>query len=193
MSNTEKSHQRFWTAMIQRFGTRWGQTYGLEPTLAWRELLDRYTPGEVKLALELMHQRGFEHPPTEPQFAQLLNQAQTRGRSKQDDPIEARRGYWRSMIVTAVATQLGYDVVTFEPVLIENKHSLGAAMRKLLDQVDALEVTTGQRTSGQEAMVERQCREIVADFCLLAGHKLGHGAAAGRDSRPDFFDQNGEG
>lgn len=168
MSNTTKTHRRFWESMGERFGKRWLDEYGSEPTLAWRELLDRYNPREIKAALELMHQRALQHPPTEPQFAELLNAAQAKAKHSSDKTAaDYRRDYWRSTIVHEVATRLGYDFGTFEPVLIANKTTLGASMRLLLDEVDDLESRTGQRTPGMEAMCGERCRRIAASFASL--------------------------
>lgn len=162
MSNTEKTHKRFWGAMAEAFGTRWVIEYGNTPTLSWSELLDRYTPADIKLALELMRARAFKHPPTQPEFAQLLAAAEARRRNATDDPAELRRGYWRSLIVNGVAHGLGYSTASFEPVLVANKDSLGASMKRLLDEVDELEVNTGQRTQGMLDHAEDTCRKIIA-------------------------------
>jgi hypothetical protein len=169
MSNTKKTHERFWATMGERFGKRWIDDYGSIPTLAWRELLDRYSPQEIKAALELMHSRGLEHPPTEPQFAEMLVTAQKRSvaAGAELNAADYRRGYWRAAIITLVAKELGYDFATFEPVLVANRHTLGEAMKRLLDDVDELESTTGQRTAGMELMVEKRCMEICAAFRQL--------------------------
>lgn len=167
MSNTKKVHTRFWESMAQRFGKRWADEYGNEPTLAWRELIDRYKPTEIRGALDLMHAKGLQHPPTEPQFAELLSQAATRSRKAEESAPELRRGYWRSAIVHLVAQDLGFNTATFEPVLIENRLSLGNSMSMLLDEADDLEQRTGQRTHGIEDMVAKRCHEISFAFKSL--------------------------
>jgi hypothetical protein len=162
MSNTAAVHERFWGAMAERFGKRWYDTYGPSATHAWRELLDRYSPRQIHAALDLMRTRAYEHPPTEPQFAELLVRASIN--KPTDDPAELRRGYWRSAIVHQVAQGLGYDIVTLEPVLISHRESLGRACRDLLDDLDTLESRTGQRTEGQLTTCAERCRDIVRAF-----------------------------
>jgi hypothetical protein len=51
--------------------------------------------------------------------------------------------------------------------VIANKTSLGRAMRDLLDEVDELELSTGQRTHGQETHVLESCRRIAVAFNAL--------------------------
>lgn len=167
MSLTEAVFTRFWATMTERYGARWITSYGEKPTHAWRETLSAFTPAQISLAIEALSKRQEtqDFPPTEPAFKALLVAA-AKPRPA-EDPAELRRGYWRSSIVNAVAHALGYTVASFEPVLTANRHSLGLAMKTLLDDVDELEATTGQRTAGQEAMVERRCREIVAAFHQL--------------------------
>lgn len=169
MSLTETAVQRFWKTMAERYGSRWFESYGDKPTTAWRDCIDPFSPKDIGMAIECLSQKDStrQYPPTEPEFRALLQNA-ARGNAKPaEDPAEFRRGYWRSTIIHAVATQLGYSFETFEPVLIANKFTLGRAMRELLDEVDALEIATGQRTPGQEQMVDRRCHEIVAAFTQL--------------------------
>lgn len=172
MSNTEKTYGRFWATMSERYGNRWFEAYGEIPTHAWRETLSAFTPRDIQAAIDLLSTREHtrQHPPTEPEFKALLTQATKAGAKAVENPAANRRGYWRSSIVFAVSDALGYRYQgvgdEFETVLIANK-SLGAAMRDLLNEVDELEVSTGQRTPGQEAMVERRCREIAAAFRQL--------------------------
>lgn len=164
--NTKAMHERFWRTMGERFGKRWLDEYGNEPTKAWKALIDRYTPDEVKAALELMGSKGWAHPPTEPQFESLLAEA---SKAAKADTQDWRRGYWRACIVNAVAAgmvQRGLisHPAEFEEFLVRHRHSLGAAMRNLLDDMDAMEQRTGQRTSGMERTCEERCREIVRRF-----------------------------
>jgi len=169
MSLTEKTHTRFWASMIERYGSRWVTAYGEKPTHAWRETLAAFTPKDIQRAIDALANRTEtqDFPPTEPAFRALLIQA-ARGNSKPvDDANELRRGYWRSTIVHAVASGLGYSVADFEPVLIANKADLGASMRDLLDDIDNLEAATGQRTQGQETHCAQRCYELVVAFKRL--------------------------
>jgi hypothetical protein len=169
MSNTAKVVARFWQTMLERYGKRWAETYGDEPTEAWRACLRAYSPKDIGRAIDALELKEHtrQHPPTEPEFRALLKHAARSNVKAPDDPNELRRGYWRSSIITLVSRGLGYTADTFEAVLIENKTSLGRAMRDLLDEVDELETTTGQRTAGMESLVLERSGEIVTAFKQL--------------------------
>lgn len=169
MSLTEKTYARFWATMGERYGSRWLDTYGAAPTHAWRETLSAFSPQDIQRAIDMLADREEtkQHPPTEPGFKALLQMAVRKGAKQVEDALELRRGYWRSSIVHAVATGLGYTVETFEPVLIANKATLGQSMRDLLDDVDNLEAATGQRTQGQETHCAQRCYEIIVAFRFL--------------------------
>lgn len=169
MSITEKVVDRFWITMAERYGSRWLDTYTDKPTQAWRECLKAFSPKDIGRAIEMLELKEHtrQHPPSEPEFRALLKHAVRQHVKASDDPAELRRGYWRSCIVTLVSRGLGYDGETFEPVLIANKSSIGRAMRDLLDEVDELEVTTGQRTPGMDTMVSERCVDIVTAFKAL--------------------------
>lgn len=164
---TKATHRRFWQAMGERFGKRWLEEYGPEPTLAWMRMLDRYTPLEVKAALEAMAARGWQHPPTQPQFGSLLVDAAKKGAG---DTQDYARGYWRTEIVSAVmreGNRLGkwrLDWAGFEQVVIQRRHTLGADMLALLNEVDELEKATEQRTHGMHDLVARRATEIAANY-----------------------------
>jgi len=166
MSLTEKTYTRFWATMGERYGKRWLENYGETPTHAWRECLRAFTPKDIATAIELLSTRENtkQHPPTEPEFKALLQHAARSNAKPLEDPNEYRRGYWRSTIIHAVAQELGYTGETLEPVVIENKHSLGRAMRDLLNEVDELEIATGQRTHGMESLVQERSCEIALAF-----------------------------
>lgn len=169
MSITEKAVTRFWQSMGERYGNRWFEAYGVKPTQAWRDCLQPFSPKDIHGAIEALALKDHtrQHPPTEPEFRMLLSQAVRRGATPSENPNDLRRGYWRSRIVTAIARGMGFSVDDFEPVLVANKHSLGRAMKDLLDEVDELETATGQRTRGQESMVDAKCADIVTAFRAL--------------------------
>ncbi len=162
MSLTNAVRKRFWSAMGERFGKRWLDEYGEIPTLAWREMIDRYTPSDIGGALELMALKGWQHPPTQPQFEPLLREA---SRHNKPDEQDWRRGYWRSWIARYVAgdflhRELISDMDAFEAYLIEHRHTLGKILLALLDELDSMERDTQQRTQGMEDLCMRRCREI---------------------------------
>jgi hypothetical protein len=164
---TQATHRRFWQAMGERFGKRWLEEYGPEPTLAWMHMLDRYKPLEVKAGLEAMAARGWQHPPTQPQFEAVLVDAAKKGAG---DAQDYARGFWRTEIVQTVLSEgnrLGkwrLDWNGFEQLVIERRHTLGDRMLGLLNEVDGLEKTTGQRTPGMHTLVARRATEIAAAY-----------------------------
>lgn len=169
MSNTEKLVARFWQSMLERYGTRWAQTYGTEPTTAWRDCLDAYTPRDIAKAFDMLDAKDHtrQHPPTEPEFRALLKSVGRNTPRAGDDPNELRRGYWRSTVIAAVARALGHSPETLAPLVAANKDSLGRAMRDLLDEVDENELRTGQRTKGHEQMVFEGASRIAVAFNQL--------------------------
>lgn len=171
MSITNEALRRFWRTMGERYGKRWLDSYGDEPTHAWRDCLNPFAPADIQRAINLLAENPEtqQHPPTEPAFRALLQRAVRLGAKKTDDPAEARRSFWRSTIVGEVATALGYRTrpIEFEALVVANKDSLGKSMSLLLDEVDDLEASTGQRTSGQVDMVFERCRAIGVAFNAL--------------------------
>lgn len=167
MSITEKTVARFWRTMLERYGTRWSQTYGDNVTEAWRACLRPFSPRDIGRAIDALELKEHtrQHPPTEPEFRALLKHAARSNTKAPDDPNQLRRGYWRSSIVHLVARGMGFSGPdTLEPVVIANKHSLGRAMADLLGEVDDLEIATGQRTAGMETFVLERSREICQAF-----------------------------
>jgi hypothetical protein len=166
MSATKEMADRFWRTMGERFGKRWLDEYGAQPTTAWKRAIGAYSPEVIGAALDLMHTRGWQHPPTEPQFAQLLSEAARKSAGSSENH---RRGFWRSLIVAEIGAALGYqrDYRAFELVVIQSRHDLGHAMAALLNECENLEITTGQRTDGQLVHCAEQCRLLAANYAGL--------------------------
>lgn len=167
MTNTAETSTRFWARMAELYGRKWVEEYGAEVPVSWRELLDKYTPTELKAGISALRMRSSQFVPTQPEVAQLLEQSRARAMNKSSDPNELRRGYWRSCIVEQVARNLGYTGETLEPVVIANKSSLGRAMADLLNEVDESELRTGQRTPGHSQMVFEGAQRIGVAFNAL--------------------------
>src|ERR1700740_2908018 len=102
--NTEKTHQRFWEAMRARFGKRWLDEFGNEPSAPWVQLLNKHTPSHLRDALELMAEQKFQHPPTLPQFEALLKKASSKAPHQDTD---LPRNYWRSFIIATCMRHAG--------------------------------------------------------------------------------------
>jgi hypothetical protein len=67
--------------MGERFGKRWLDDYGNEPTKSWKDLLDRFTPDDLAEALARLKDRpehNRSHPPTHAEFEALLTSAARR-------------------------------------------------------------------------------------------------------------------
>src|SRR5690242_7176799 len=133
--NTGKVHVRFWNAMTERYGRRWTEQYGPEASPSWRELVNKFTLDDIKAALAKLGQEAPDFPPTMPQFEAILAKV---ANAKRVDSTDYVRGYWRSLIVHEVAKNLGHTFASLEPVIVANRHTLGTAMRELLDEFDAL-------------------------------------------------------
>lgn len=164
--NTERMHKRFWSAMAERYGRRWAEQYGPDSSPAWRELIDRFTPEEVKAALAELPKKAPEFPPTLPQFEAILVSCQQRNKGDTTDWI---RGYWRSVIVNEVARvmierKFISAFAEFEDFLIAHRKTLGMSMKFLLDDVDSREKRTGQRTPGLEMFALKSSRKIGLDW-----------------------------
>lgn len=166
MSGTNENHTKFWRRMSELFGRKWLDEYGSECPVSWREVIDKYTARELKAGLDLLRTRTSEFLPTLPEVSQVLERGRARMGNLSYDPAELRRGYWRSDIISQVSRGLGYNDATFEPVLLENRHSLGASMLQLLDEACDHEASGG-RTKALGDMVSQRCREIVATFNRL--------------------------
>lgn len=152
--------------MGERFGKRWLDEYGDAPTFAWRQMLDKYTPSDISGALELMATRGWQHPPTQPQFEALLVRAANENKPDEQDWI---RSYWRSVIADQVARDFWLGIVIpsmsdFEQYLIQHADTLGMQLSALLNHMDDLEKKTGQRTDGMHEHVRKSSFEITLGF-----------------------------
>jgi hypothetical protein len=148
--------------MGQRYGLRrWAELYGETIAPAWRELIDKFTPDDVKAALGVLPKEAPDFPPTLPQFEAILAKV---ANAKKVDSTDYARGWWRSLIVHEAAQNLGYTTEDFEPVLVEHKQTLGIALRELLDEFDVLEKRTGQRTEGMEESCIARCAQLTECF-----------------------------
>jgi bisphosphoglycerate-dependent phosphoglycerate mutase len=165
VSNTARVHTRFWAAMQQRYGLRrWNELYGEDVSPAWREVIDRATPDEVKNALAELPKAAPDYPPTLPQFVAILAKVSSRDRA---DTTNWIRGYWRSAIVHEVAGNLGYTSATLEPVIVAHRNTLGSLMRALLDDMEGMEHRTGQRTEGMHEACRDRCLSLTEQFVQL--------------------------
>ena len=160
--NTQKTHERFWEAMRARFGLRWLTEFGNKPTAPWVALLNQVTPEQLHAAIDLMAELKFAYPPTLPQFQALLKKA---AEKKPTENVDCARGYWRSVIVNAVArAMIQRKYIScwddFEQLMIQHHATLGAQIRSLLDDVYSREKNTGQRTPEMEVFAEDAARRI---------------------------------
>src|SRR5579871_173131 len=89
--------------MGERFGKRWLEEYGMEPSRSWSDALDRYSPETIKAALDAMDKKGWQHPPTLSQFEPLLIESEVKSKT---DPRNYTRDFWRGLIVYQAATEL---------------------------------------------------------------------------------------
>src|ERR1700682_1386904 len=66
-SKMPRALRAFWAAMLQSFGTRWTESYGLEPPLLWVQAFTELTKGKVRTATKRILRSGSGHPPTLPE------------------------------------------------------------------------------------------------------------------------------
>jgi hypothetical protein len=152
---------RFWRSMGERFGKRWLDEYGPEPTRAWEEALRPWDADVVKGALEMMGEKGWQHPPTLPQFQSLLRDADRKHGKPAMDYV---RGFWRTVIVDAASQSMGMTTQEFEPVLVRHQDELAGPLLWLLDEFDARDKTHGARTPEQVRWCEDRVRQTMAEF-----------------------------
>lgn len=175
MSNTKAVHRRFWQSMGERFGKRWLDDFGDEPSRAWTDLIDRYTPEDIAGALSLLstrHERNRSHPPTHDEFEALLARAVN---TKRHDPTDYTRGFWRSLVISAVMTEariiseawrsISYEA--FEAIVIREQGTLGHSVCALIDNLAEAERRNGQRTLGLYETLTRRAREIALTYATM--------------------------
>lgn len=181
--NTEKTHQRFWEAMRARFGKRWLDDFGTEPSAPWVQLLNKHTPNHLKQALELMAEQKLAHPPTLPQFESLLKRAATKAPHQDAD---LPRNYWRSVIQgtcmrhAALLNLVPYGESKLERLPTSAMYEIAERQcRELLDWACDSERTAGQRTSGMEQHINATLWNLMTPWArpngeFYTGHLSGN-------------------
>jgi hypothetical protein len=166
---------RFWHRMEEIYGALWISNYGTKPSIPWRDVLDRYTGEEIAEALEILitTKRHPKYPPSAVEWNSLCFDARTKRRQAGPNPNEQRRGYWRSVILHHISKALGYDLTTFEAVLITNTTrdeqgivtgGLGFALRELLNEMDTQEAVANYRSEAMERHAQRSCDAIALAY-----------------------------
>ena len=167
MSLTEKVHVRFWRTMGERYGRRWFDEYGEQPTQVWRETLEGYTPNDIKTALDLLPTKFPLHPPSQPAFAQLLAEVAQKLRH---EPHDYTREYWRSVVTRTCLRHAA--LLNIVPWGTSEMRALPSdvyevAMRKcreLLDWACDTERKQGQRTPGIEQSVNAELWHLLKPY-----------------------------
>lgn len=158
MSTSNPILERFWRSMGERFGKRWLDEYGPQPTRAWAELLEPWTADTIRQALDAMGEKAWQHPPTLPQFQALIRDVDRREAAK--GATDWIRGHWRTVVVTEGATAAGLSLAQFEPWLLARPVLLDA-LRELLDYAANRERATSARSEALTREVIRRAREAV--------------------------------
>jgi hypothetical protein len=171
--NTEKTHQRFWEAMRARFGKRWLDDFGNEPSAPWIQLLNKHTPNHLRDALELMGEQKLQHPPTLPQFESLLKHASSKAPHQDTD---LPRKYWRSVIHgtcmrhAALLNLVPWGETRLERMPTNEIYELAERQcRELLDWACDSERTAGQRTPGIEQHVNQTLWNLLKPWARQKG------------------------
>jgi hypothetical protein len=149
--------------MRARFGRRWVEEFGPEPTAPWLELLGKYRAHHLRIAIDLLTAQRPMQMPTLPTFEVLLQRAA----GKTPDLQDHVRSYWRAVILLYVSTNLRAARVIstdeeLEQHLVAYKATLGVALRKLLDELCDLDARNdGHRTAGMYERVENGVRHAL--------------------------------
>lgn len=152
--------------MGERFGKRWLDEYGPKPTRAWEEAVRPWDASVISGALEMMGEKGWQHPPTLPQFQALLRDADRKYAKPADDWV---RGYWRTVIVHE-ATSAAHEyrgIRNFEGYLVAHRNTIGAELRRLLDEVETTDKARGKRTDEDIRYCMERTRMILLDHFSL--------------------------
>lgn len=164
MSNTAKVHSRFWDAMRARFGTRWLEQQGNEPTDAWKQVVNKFTPDDLRKALDLMGQDSKRvHPPTLPEFETYLRRAQ----AKAPDNVDHSRAYWRGIVVgTCMRHAFLLNIVRRDApdlrALPPDVYAIALRVcQELLDWTCDTERKNGQRTQEMEHHVNTELWRVL--------------------------------
>jgi len=146
--NTRKVHMRFWAALTERYGTRWADQYGKQPSQSWMELIDRFTPTDLRAALDTLPKECPDHPPTLPQFEAILMSAHAKASRNEGNHI---RGFYRSLAVASIGRSLGKCEPDLEALIVANRDTLGSALCQLIDEYEDMERKNDlQRTPAME-------------------------------------------
>lgn len=75
---TDKHFVKFWAGMTAFFGKRWTVEFGNTPNPVWVKELLKITPQEAALGLQVIKDKGSEHPPSLPAFFKAVEIARDR-------------------------------------------------------------------------------------------------------------------
>lgn len=64
--------KRFWQRLAEWYGSRLAEQYGEDPPPDWCEIIDRSDNEAVKRGLSIIRSKYLQHPPTFPQFDELM-------------------------------------------------------------------------------------------------------------------------
>lgn len=160
---TQRLITRFWQTMAERYGKRWTDDYGTEPLQAWKDLLDDYHPKAIRDAIRLLASESPLHPPTEPQFENLLKKAE---KALRGDPRDYRRDFWRGAMVMLLERELcDLRRLMARPEVeryIATHRKDYEPLRATLDELCAKESDMGQRTPGLSELLRQRVAERVA-------------------------------
>lgn len=158
--DTQRDFERFKT-LVTRLCSTMSQFCNDELIESWWKALKHVDYGVVEANVDRFLGRADEGT----RFPRP-SQMRPKDLAPPDPTLGARnpvRDYWRSMIVHSVAAGLQIPIESFEAFLVANSHSLGPAMRDLMDELCEQEMRGG-RTDGMHSGCMRRCGEIVRHF-----------------------------
>jgi hypothetical protein len=74
--------------MVEWYGTRVQEQYGKEPPLDWCNAIDQADDTTVQRGLSLIRSRYLEHPPTLPQFEQVMRPPESHGARVPNESVQ---------------------------------------------------------------------------------------------------------
>lgn len=145
-----KRNERFWQRMHEAFGSQWQDKHGLVPSAAWCAVLDRFDNHVIKLALDRMGERRWEHPPSLPLFKAWLAECE---KAHQTNARDFTADFWRSVVLGSVMQDGSLQQPPLWPYRCPMRHLPEDIRQSVMAKVEALttELTTMEQQTGKRS------------------------------------------
>lgn len=171
---------RRWKVLMSIYGQRWADSYDGEPSEPWAIALDAATEAEFKRAVKSLMSSGDAHPPSLPQFVELLRPGTAeRAKSKHPEPNTPDWNAARAALMQGIAKQSRDRGVQFT----DADRAQSAAALAHVDNPPGTHGFDEARRADARAAAERMARHVgMTPEQLLA--KWDREAADHRSERP---------